>query len=149
MTPVAWLPSGSTELPAARFVLFANDSHEVHRIDESATQLNGVSFTGHWESGSLAGPAVIEATLRKLTIVYLSPVNTTITVKASGDGGETWSHSSSVTITASTGEQLRRVVVGMNVTGFDLRVRLELDTAQVILINELHPVIARRGEYVG
>lgn len=147
MSPLPYLPGGVTELPATRFVLFADANHRVQKIDESALTLSGTSFTGIWESSSLNGQEIEEKTLTYLTLAYLSAVTTTMTVKVSGDGGETWPESQSVPIVASVTGQLRRAQMGFNVTGFDLRIRLELDTDQVFHVYELHPVLVKRGEY--
>lgn len=148
MSPLPWLPGGVSELPAARFLLFADDTHVVQRIDESALQLAGVSFTGVWETGRLNAGSIREVTLRYLTLVYMSQSNSTITVKASGDGGTTWEVSVLGTIAASTDDRLQRKQFGFNVTGYDLRVRIELDQNVLFTIHELHPVIAARGQYV-
>lgn len=148
MSPLPWLPSGENELPASRFVLFANTSHMVQKMDESAITLNGTSFTGIWESGSLNKGEIVEKTLRYLTITYISRVNTTVRVRASGNGGDTWINKT-VSLEASSGEEIQRAQVRFGVTGYDLRIRLELIEDALFHIYELHPVIARRGEYVG
>lgn len=147
MSPLPYLPAGVSELPAERFILFADTTNLVQKIDESAKTFNGVSFTGVWESGSLNSETFRELTLRYITLVYISAVPTTVTISASGDGGETWSQTRVLNIVASTASRLRRVQYGFNVTGFDLRIKIELNTDEVFQIYELHPVLVVRGEH--
>lgn len=143
-----YLPSGVEFLPANRFILFADSDNLIQRLDESAKTLNGVSFTGWWESNSLNKQALNEGTLNLLTIVYSATNATTLTVRVSGDGGETWNQTRVIDLPATLGGRVARVRRGFNTTGFDLRIRLELDTDEVISLFELHPEIVVRGQNV-
>lgn len=147
MSPLPYLPEGKSELPASRFVVFADSAHSVVRIDESSKTLSGISFTGSWETGSLNGDGMFEKTIRLLTIVYSSPVDTTMTIRVSGDGGVTWPEVRVAQLLATGSDGIKRTRVAFNTSGYDVRIRLELDTDEVVNLFELHPDLVVRGDY--
>lgn len=143
-----YLPAGVTSLPANRFVLFADETNLVQRVDESAKLRNGVSFTGWWETGSLNQGALHEMTIILVTFAYSSPVNTTLTAKVSGNGGETWNETKALNIYTTGSDRMARDRLGFRTSGFDIRLRIELDTDEVINLYELHPELVVRGKHV-
>lgn len=143
--PLPFLPPGQDSLPAERFILFADPSNNVQRIDESELQQAGTSFTAEWQSGTLnriEEGKVFELSLLEL---YYSASATTISVAASGDGGETFSPDKVVTL-LTTPNQVARVVIGLGVTGFDLRFRILLDTDVLVNIYGFRPHLIDRGD---
>lgn len=148
MPTLPYLPAGQSSLPAERYLLFADTSHRIHRIDESAVQKDGVSFTAYWESGALNGEEAGKIfTLEQLYLFYTARSVTTLVVKGSGDGGETWSVSDTVSLLATT-ERVRTAVAGLGVTGDDLRFRLEFTTDVLVNVFGYRPVLVDRGDLV-
>lgn len=152
MPGLPYLPGGVTELPANRFVLWADGTNQIQRLDESAVQKDGADFTGHWETGTLnqIGEGR-EYTLHAMELIYSALANTTITVYVSGDGGEIFSAGQQVTIPITAG-RIDRVIVGLSgldeATGFDLRFRIELDTNVLVNIFGYRPHFADRGDLI-
>ncbi len=145
--PVPYLPPGQTSLPAERFILFADTDDLVQRIDESQVQQDGSNFDGIWESGTLN--QVDEGKVFELSIleVWYAGPTTTISVSASGDGGETFSTPEVVTLPATT-KEIAVVAVGLGVTGRDLRFKIELDTNILVNIYGYRPHLVDRGDLI-
>ena len=143
--PLPYLPPGQASLPAERFILFADLSNDVQRIDESQVQQDGVSFTSTWISGTLN--QVREGHVFELSQLELwyAATATTISVSASGDGGETFSTPVVATL-VTTPDQIARVLVGLGVTGLDLRFKIELDTDILANIYGYRPHLIDRGD---
>lgn len=120
-----YFPETSGDLPATRFLLFADDANLVRVLDESEVQKNSISFTAQWTSPSLnrRDPSR-EYTLRRVIFFYDAQSVTTITVRASGDGGATWNESKTVNLAAGDSQ---RVAVGFNTSGSDLRFQVQFD----------------------
>lgn len=142
-----YLPPGQTSLPAERFILFADTADKVQRIDEADVQQDGSSFTATWESGSLN--QVEEGKVFELTLLELwyAATATTISVSASGDGGETFSTPQVISL-ITTPKQIDRVAVGFEVTGQDLRFRIQLDTDVLANIYGYRPHLIDRGDLI-
>lgn len=104
---------------------------------------SGLSYTGYKVFGPLNKRPVI-ATLTMLTLYYNSPSLSSITVKVSGDGGQIWAESKSLTIAATTGKDAT-VSIGFNTTGTDLRFKLEFDQTVAYNITGYDPVVVERG----
>ena len=143
--PLPYLPPGQASLPAERFILFADTANIVQRVDESQVQKDGSSFTGTWESGTLN--RILEGKIFELALLELfySATATTISVSASGDGGETYSTPEVVTL-LTTPSQIARVAVGLGVTGLDLRFRIQLNTDVLVNIYGYRPHLIDRGD---
>lgn len=119
-------------------------STETFRSGAGSTDKAGVAFTGDWTSRPLNNTNL--ATITELLLTYTTPSNTTITVKVSGDGGQTWRESKTVTLTATT---LKDAIVntGFNTTGSDLRFKIEFDQTVACEITGYLPVIVERGTF--
>lgn len=143
--PLPYLPPGQASLPAERFILFADTSNDIQRIDEAAVQKDGVNFTSSWQSGtlnSLEEGHVFELSLLEL---WYAATATTISVSASGDGGETFSTPQVVSL-ITTPEQIIRAVAGFEVTGLDLRFKIDFDTNVLANIYGYRPHLIDRGD---
>lgn len=148
MSPVPYLPAGVSELPAERFLLFADTAHLVQRIDEANKQKNLTSFTGFWESPTLNQVEDgFEYTLSELMLFYGAEANTTLTIRASGDGGDTWAEVQVVNLLATV-DEIKRVMAGFNVTGFDVRFRIEFDTDVLVNVYGYRPTLIKRSDLV-
>lgn len=143
--PLPYLPPGQAELPAERFILFADTTNLVQRIDETAVQKNGSNFTSEWQSGTLN--QLQEGHIFQLTLLELwyAANATTISVSASGDGGATFDTPQAVTLLA-TPLEIARAVVGFDVSGRDLRFRLQFDTNILANIYGYRPHLVNRGD---
>lgn len=143
--PLPYLPPGQSSLPAERFILFADTANLIQRIDETAVQKNGANFTSTWESGTLN--RLDEGHTFELTVLELwyAATATTISVSASGDGGETYSTPEIVTL-ITTPNQIARVLAGLDVTGLDLRFKIEFDTNILVNIYGYRPHLIDRGD---
>lgn len=141
-----FLPPGQTDLPAERFIVWADDTNLVLRVDEAEVQKDGVSFTSEWQSGTL-NPIregfVFELT--RIEFIYAATGITTASISASGDGGENWSAPQTLNFVLTPG-QIPRAVVDFGVTGFDLRFRIQLDTDVIVNIFGYRPHLVDRGD---
>lgn len=128
-----YFPETEGDLPANRFLIFADQSNLVRVLDESKAQKKGQSFTGYWTSPTLnrKDPSR-ECTLRRIIVFYDAQSSTTITVRASGDGGDNWNESKTVSL--ASGDGLRKAT-GFNTTGIDLRVQFRFDQDIVVGIS--------------
>ena len=143
--PLPYLPPGQASLPAERFILFADTANVVQRIDEADVQKDGGDFTASWQSptlNSLKEGHVFELTLLEL---WYSASATTISVSASGDGGETFSTPQVVSL-ITTPDQIIRAVAGFEVTGLDLRFKIDFDTNILVNIYGYRPHLIDRGD---
>lgn len=147
MAGLPYLPPGQSDLPAERFILFADTSNLVLRIDEAVVQKNLVSFTGEWQSGTLnqlrEGSVF---SLAALELFYAAISATTLSISGSGDGGENWSVPQIVVMQATPGRIERLRVDFDDVTGFDVRFRLQLDTDVLANIYGYRPHLIDRGD---
>lgn len=144
--PLPYLPPGQASLPAERFILFADTSNDVQRIDESLVQKDGVNFTSEWQSPSLN--QIEEGKLFTLSLleIYYSSLATTISVSASGDGGDNFNTPKVVTLPLVGADEVSVVTVGPDVTGFDLRFKIEFDTNVLVNIYGYRPYLVDRGD---
>lgn len=150
MSPgIPWLPGGQDELPAERFIVFADDSNVVQRIDETLTTKDGASFTAEWQSPTLNQlDEGKEFQLEALEIFYAALAATTVAVSASADGGETWTTPQNINLLISAG-QMRRVRADFDgVTGFDVRFRLQMDQDELVSIFGYRPHLVDRGDLI-
>ena len=145
--PLPYLPPGQTSLPAERFILFADLSNDVQRIDEADVLQDGASFTAEWQSGTLN--RVQEGTIFELALLdlFYSSFGTTINVAASGDGGQTFSPNQLVNLVL-TPDKIETVRVGLGVTGTDLRFRILMDTDVLANIYGFRPHLIERGDLI-
>ncbi len=148
MSPLPYLPPGQTDLPAERFILFADIANIVQRIDEADVQKDGVSFTSTWESPTLNQVEEGHEFTLSLLELFHSGLATTAKVSASGDGGKTFSTPQTITFPLTGAEEVARVVAGFDVTGFDLRFKIELDTDVLINIYGYRPHMVDRGDLI-
>jgi hypothetical protein len=142
-----FLPPGQTSLPAERFVLFADPSNDVQRIDEASVQKDGGSFTSEWQSGTLN--RVEEGKIFELALLdlFYSAFATTISVAGSGDGGETFGPNQTVNLIL-TPDKIETVRVGIGVTGTDLRFRILFNTDILVNIYGFRPHLVERGDLI-
>ena len=145
--PLPFLPPGQAALPAERFILFADPSNDVQRIDESEVQQDGVSFTSEWQSGTLN--RIDEGKVFELALLdlFYSANATTISVAGSGDGGETFGPNQVVTL-LTTPDQIDVVRVGIGITGKDLRFRILFDTDILVNVFGFRPHLVERGDLI-
>ncbi len=145
--PLPFLPPGQAALPAQRFVLFADPSNDVQRIDESLVQQDGASFTSEWQSGTLN--RIDEGKTFELALLdlFYSAFATTISVAGSGDGGQTFGPNQVVNL-ALTPDEIATVRVGLGVTGTDLRFRILFDTDVLANIFGFRPHLIERGDLI-
>ncbi len=144
--PLPFLPPGQSDLPAERFILFVDVANVVQRIDESQVQKDGVSFTSEWQSPTLN--RIDEGkkfTLTMLELFYAS-LATTISVSASGDGGTTFTTPEVITLPLTGAEEISSVVSTPEVTGKDIRFKLEFDTDVLVNIYGYRPHLVDRGD---
>lgn len=149
MPGLPYLPPGQSELPAERYILFADTSNVVVRIDETATAKIAAAFTAEWQSptlNQLREGFVYQ--LASLELLYAAIANTTLDISASGDGGENWSAPQSLAIPSTTlrVDRVRVDFVDPAVTGFDLRFRLQFVTTDLINVYGYRPHLVERGE---
>lgn len=132
-----YLPGGVDELPESRVILFADQNNEVRAIDESLVTRAGESFVGKHQSPSLNREDLSRIyTLRRLMLFYEAQADTTLLIRASGNGGEVYDPADDQRVNlVETAERHRRVLALFNVSGFDLRFRLDFDTD--VLVNVL------------
>lgn len=143
---VPWLPAGASELPAERFVAFADTNNLVQLLNESVKTLDGASFTGIYLSHTLnrKNPAKIY-TIKEIAIFYATGVDHTITVRGSGDGARTFPVSKVVALRATLNGQVDQVSIPLGVSGKDLRVQFEFDSDEVANWFGWQPVLIERG----
>ncbi len=150
MAGIPYLPPGQSDLPAERFILFADTANFVNRIDETASAKRGVAFTGEWQSGTLNQMKEgHEFTLSLLELFYAGTA-TTITISASGDGGETLSTPQGINLVTTT-LTIPRVAVSFDdggATGIDVRFRIQLDTTILVNIFGYRPHLVDRGDLI-
>ena len=143
-----YLPPGQSDLPAERFILFADTGSLVQRIDEAVVQKNLVSFTGLWISPTLN--QIVEGHEFSLSLLELfyAATATTISVSASGDGGETFSTPQVISL-LTTPERIDRVAISFeDVEGIDVRFKIELDTDVLVNIYGYRPHLIDRGDLI-
>lgn len=149
MAGIPYLPPGQSDLPAERFILFADITNLVLRIDEAAVQKNLVSFTGEWQSGTLnqlnEGHVF---SLTALELFYASRGVTSLDISGSGDGGETWSAPQTIVMQATPNRTERLRVDFDDVVGFDVRFRLQLNTDILANIYGYRPHLIDRGDLI-
>lgn len=148
MAGLPYLPPGQSDLPAERFILFADTGNIVLRIDEAAVQKNLVSFTGEWQSPTLN--QIKEGFVYSLAALelYYAATSTTLSISGSGNGGETWSTPQVISVLTTT-QRIERLRVDFDdVFGFDVRFRLQLDTDVLINIFGYRPHLVDRGDLI-
>lgn len=150
--PIPYLPGGVAELPAERFILFADTGRDVMRIDEATLLKDGVGFTSHWTTPTLNQLAEgREFTLRAVEILYSALAATSIRVLVSNNGGETFSAATVVPLPQTLGRVARVWATFDNVgeaTGFDLQVRFEMDQNVLCVLYGYKPHLVDRGELI-
>lgn len=141
-----FLPSGVSELPARRFVLFADSDNRVQKQDESEKLADGAPFSPVWVSPSLnRGEPSFLWTIMELQLIYTAEDDTSITVEASGNGGDTWVNFREVDLFGGTSE-VRSVNVRLNATGDDVRVRVTFNTDNLVNLLGYRPRLIQRGD---
>lgn len=142
-----WLPAGASELPAERHIILADTGNLVQLLNESAKTLNGTSFSGVWLSQTLnrKDPSRLY-TLQLVILYYAAQTSHDIVVKASGDGGKTFSTPKQVTLDATLGGQISQVAVDIRVSGADLRMQVEFSSDETPNWFGFQPVLVERGK---
>lgn len=123
--------------------VFADANNEVFSIDNSVTTRDSASFTGTWPSPTLNAPRRL-ATISQLTIYYQSPSASSVSVKVSEDGGQTWAETKVATLAQTTGQD-GVVTLAFNSTGTDVRFAIDFDQTVAIRITGFQPVLIDRG----
>ena len=143
-----YFPPSVTSLPATRFILFSDANNKTRIIDESELlRQEYYSFTGKWETPTLNREDTTEIyTLRKFMVFYEASEDTTISLYPTGDGGETYGRAVVLDLLETSGSRMRRAVGGFNTSGFDLRVRIDLDTDEVVTIYGYKATIVERSD---
>lgn len=136
-------------MPAERYIVFADGSNVVQRIDETLVTKDGANYTAEWQSPTLNQVEEgFEFQLAALELFYAALGATTVGVSGSGDGGETWSPVQNVNLLISAG-QMRRVRVDFDaVIGFDVRFRLQMDQNVLVSIFGYRPHLVERGDLI-
>ncbi len=145
--PLPFLPPGQASLPAERFVLFADLANDVQRIDEASVTKDGASFTSEWQSGTLNRLDEGKTFELSLLDLFYSAFATTISVAASGDGGQTFGPDQVVNLLL-TPDEIATVRVGLGVTGNDVRFRILFDTDILVNIYGFRPHLIERGDLI-
>jgi len=145
MSTLPYLPGGVDELPAERFLVFADGNNKVQRFDESATTADGVAFTGLWESVTLnRGSKVHDCRIQTVTLFYSVQTATTLTLGVSVDGGRTWTDKI-VNLAATVEGEISDVTTNFNLCGKDIRIRIQFDQAVPVKVFELFPSLIYEG----
>jgi len=135
--------AGEDDLPALRYIIFADLTHQIQHIDESADTIQGF-----WESPSINRIELSQQTavwsMTTLLLYYTAQEDYSLGISVTGDGGRIWQEESTWTLLASRGG-IRNSLKGVNVTGFDLRFRLIFREAQPISIHAYRPKLIPRG----
>ena len=142
-----YLPAGVDNLPENRFILFSDANHKVRVIDESTLQKSGFSFTGYRDTPTLnRDNPLAEYSLTEFLIIYEASQDTSIFLRPSGDGCQSFDPGKRLELRATSGSRQRRASTGFNTTGFDLRVRMELDRDSAVVIYGYKAYITERSE---
>lgn len=152
MSGPPYLPPGQSSLPAERFILFADTSHQVMQIDESVGTKNGVAFTGEWQSPTLNRDGYHKYSIIRLGLLYAVSQVMNISVSASANGGATWSADVTVALAISSGlstayADFTAFGSGEGITGFDLRIRIRMADNVPVNIYGYKPFLVKRSEY--
>jgi hypothetical protein len=145
-----YFPPSVTDLPATRFILFSDANNKTRIIDESEVLRQGIfSFVGKWETPTLnrEDPTKIY-TLRKLMVLYEASEDTSISLYPTGDGGRSYGRPVVLEKIESSGSETKRAVGGFNTSGFDLRVRIDFDTDEVVTIYGYKATIVERSDII-
>lgn len=150
MSPgIPWLPGGQDELPAERYIIFADGANVVQRIDETFLTKDGTNFTGEWQSPTLNQiEEGKEFSLAALELYYTALGATTVAVSGSGDGGETWTTPQNVALSISAGRIRRTRVDFDDAIGFDVRFRIQMDQNVLVNIFGYRPHLVDRGDLI-
>lgn len=134
---------GVDDLPALRYVIYADENHKVQHISESANTLQG-----YWESPSLVRPELSQVAavwgVTALLLYYSARDDSSIGIQWTFNGGGDWTDESLWPLTASAGS-VRSDLRGFNVTGFDLRFRLIFQEATPVSIHGYRPRLIPRS----
>jgi hypothetical protein len=142
-----FLPGGQSELPARRFVLFADGDNSIRHIDESVLLRDGGFPDTYWVSPSLNNQIEdLEATLTLVTLMYVATAAGTLLLDVSKDGGLTWEQEKSLAVAETS--VVRRVSAGFNLTGYDLRFRIRFPSASLVLVHEYSARLLPRSEHI-
>ena len=141
---------------ADRVLLIGDNQNFVQRVDETIFTQDGETITAVWYSPTLnRQDRGFEFTLGYIQIFYSAASETTVTLTASGDGGNTWvaknvesGGAATTTLEATTG-QVRTAVAGFNVTGYDLRFKIAFTTNVAAKIFGYSVHLIRRGRLRG
>ena len=151
-----YVPADDSALPSNARVIFAANDNTVQEVKASIITRDGSTVVAYWTSPTLNRESVGHAfSLTYLRLFYSAAGATTITVHASGDGGNNWvereydaaaprSEVAAIAIDDTSGE-IRSVVLGFIVTGYDLRFRIQFTTDVIVKIFGYMPTLVRRG----
>ena len=124
MSVLPYLPSGVNDLPAERFVIFADKLNRIQRFAESESTYDGQAFTGFWESVTLNKQEIGRLwKFLSLRVLYFCEANATASFEFTADGGDNWTPITAG-IVATTGLRTRTAIFYPNLIGEDLRFRI-------------------------
>jgi len=147
-----YVPASDAALPSNVRVIFAGSDNTVQEVKASVITQDGSTITAYWTSPTLNREDRGYAFSLTYLQLYLSAAGaTTITVHASGDGGNNWVErlqeeggAATIAVDGTSGET-RTVVVGFNVTGYDLRFRIQYTTDVIVKVFGYRARLIRRG----
>lgn len=124
-------------------IIYMDESEFTQLID-----LDILDADGYWTSPTLnKGNRKAEYTITRVVIRYESAVSSSIVIEASGDGGETWeSGFTTPVLLRPTGGKILRAVQGFNVTGMDVRFRVELPSDALVRLHEWSAEVILRDQ---
>ncbi len=112
-------------VPAVR-TLITSDGTSVKRLDET------ILVDGTWESPTLNRGGGIVHRFVKMILLYKCDKDVIVDVEFTRDGGRKWTSPLQARMIRSTGT--RQKLIGVNITGFDVRFRLTLPKKDAISI---------------
>jgi hypothetical protein len=126
--------------------LFADTQNRVRRIDGSVLTRAGASHTAQWESFSIVPRGSGKKhTLIRLILFVQATNSGTLPVDVSTDGGVTWPHSGTAGFTNAP-RAIQRLIYFFNVTGDDLRFRVNFNQSFPVLVTGFLPRFVERGD---
>lgn len=135
-------------LPAQRYVIYADDEGSVWHINEASSVIGGT-----WDSPDLVrlrgsaeqfNPVPGVWTLHKLLLSYIATEDSVVSVSFSVNGGEIWKSERTVRLSQTRGGTSWKLIQA-NVTGPDIRFRIEFHDNELVKIVGYRPAMSLRA----